>query len=101
LGARGRARGLVDYSSPIEYIVVVGGNMKKTVKKTTFRADSGKLLLDLGKLVFGGVFLGGILRGEVPQLILVIVGFAIAAACCITGLMLVTEEKVGEPPLEK
>jgi hypothetical protein len=72
-----------------------GGKIKKQMKKTTFRTDTGKLLLDLGKLVFGGVFLGGILRGEVPQLILVIVGFAVAATCCVTGLLLVSEEKKG------
>jgi len=27
----------------------------------------GKLMLDLGKLVFGGMFIAGILRGELPQ----------------------------------
>jgi len=32
--------------------------MKKTRKRTTFREDVGKLLLDTGKLVFGSVFLG-------------------------------------------
>ena len=72
-------------------------NMKKSTKKsrkqTTFREDAGKLLLDLGKLVFGGIFLGGILRGEVPQMILVMVGFMVAATCCITGLLLVAKEK--------
>ena len=67
--------------------------MKKPKNETTFKADTGKLLLDLGKLVFGGVFLGGVLRGEVPQLVLVITGFAVAATCCITGLLLVSEEK--------
>jgi len=62
-------------------------------KHTTFKEDAGKLLLDLGKLVFGGVFLGGILKGEVPQMILVIAGFMVATTCCITGLLLVSKEK--------
>jgi hypothetical protein len=31
------------------------GNMKK---QTTIKEDTGKLLLDLGKLVFAGLFLG-------------------------------------------
>jgi len=62
-------------------------------KQTSIREDTGKLLLDLGKLVFGGVFLGGILKGEVPQMILVIVGFMVATTCCITGLLLMSKEK--------
>jgi len=66
------------------------GNMKK---HTTIKEDTGKLLLDLGKLVFAGVFLGGILKGEVPQMILIIVGFIVATMCCITGLLLGSKEK--------
>jgi len=62
-------------------------------KQTSIKEDTGKLLLDLGKLVFGGVFLGGILKGEVPHMILVIVGFMVATMCCITGLLLVSKEK--------
>jgi hypothetical protein len=34
--------------------------LKKAKKQTTFKEDAGKLLLDLGKLVFGGIFLGSI-----------------------------------------
>ena len=67
--------------------------IKRPKKQTTFKEDAGKLLLDLGKLVFGGIFLGGILKGEVPQMILVIGGFIIAATCCLTGLLLVSKEK--------
>jgi hypothetical protein len=36
---------------------------KETKKQITYREDAGKTLLDLGKLVFGGIFIGGILRG--------------------------------------
>ena len=70
--------------------------MKKSRKQTTLREDIGKLLLDVGKLVFGSIFLGGILRGEVPHVILSISGFAIAAALCILGLLLGIKEKNGE-----
>jgi uncharacterized membrane protein YraQ (UPF0718 family) len=69
------------------------GNIKK---QTSIKEDTGKLLLDLGKLVFAGVFLGGILRGEVPQMVLVIVGFFVAATCCIIGLLLISKEKKGD-----
>jgi hypothetical protein len=36
--------------------------MKKTKKHTTLREDIGKLLMDVGKLMFGSIFLGSILR---------------------------------------
>ena len=62
-------------------------------KQTSIKEDTGKLLLDLGKLVFGGIFLGGILRGEIPHAILVIGGFAVATAFCLIGLFLGTREK--------
>ena len=71
--------------------------MNKPKKQTSLRGDTGKLLLDLDKLVFGSIFLGGILRGEIPHAILVIGGFAVATTFCIVGLFLGTrEEKNGE-----
>ena len=71
--------------------------MRKPKKQTTFKEDAGKLLLDLGKLVFGSIFLGGVLRGEVSQGVLVIGGFAIATMLCIIGLLWVSKkEKNGE-----
>jgi hypothetical protein len=77
---------------------------KKTPKKlarTTLKEDTGKLLLDLGKLVFGSICLGSILRGEIPQAILGISGFAAAIALFIIGLHFVKKEKKtgdGDPP---
>ena len=71
--------------------------MKKPKKQTTIKEDAGKLLLDLGKLVFGSIFLGGVLRGEIPQTILLIGGFTGASIFCIIGLLFVAKEKnVGE-----
>jgi hypothetical protein len=71
--------------------------MKKPKKQTTFKEDTGKLLLDLGKIVFGSIFIGGILRGEVPHTLLVIGGFVVATVCCIIGLLWVAKEKkIGE-----
>jgi hypothetical protein len=66
---------------------------EKPKKQTIFKEDAGKLLLDLGKLVFGSIFLGGVLRGEIPQTILVIGGFAVATIFCIIGLLWVSKEK--------
>ena len=67
--------------------------LKKPGKQTTIKEDSGKLLLDIGKLVFGSIFLGGILRGEIPHTQLVIGGITVAALFCIIGLFMGTKEK--------
>ena len=67
--------------------------MKKPGKQTTLKEDAGKLLLDMGKLIFGSIFLGSILRGEIPQVILSISGFMAATALCIVGLLLGIKEK--------
>ena len=80
--------------------------MKKSKKsqtklvRTTYKEDVGKLLLDLGKLVFASIFLGGILRGEIPHVILLIGGAVAAIALCTIGLLLIIKEKDGEntPP---
>jgi len=67
--------------------------MKKPGKQTTLKEDAGKLLLDVGKLIFGSVFLGSILRGEMPRIILAAGGFVIAVSLCIVGLLMGTKEK--------
>jgi hypothetical protein len=71
--------------------------MKKLRKQTTIKQDTGKMLMDLGKLIFGSIFLGGILRGEIPHAILAIGGFSAAITFCLLGLFIgVREEKDGE-----
>jgi len=67
--------------------------MKKPGKQTTLKEDAGKLLLDVGKLIFGSIFLGSILRGEIPRIILAAGGFVIAVSLCIIGLLIGTKEK--------
>ena len=67
--------------------------MIKSKKRISFKEDAGKLLIDLGKLVFGSIFLGGVLRGEIPQGLLVIGGFAVATIFCVVGLFWVSKEK--------
>ena len=67
--------------------------MKKPRKKTTLKEDTGKFLLDLGKLVIGSIILGGILRSEIPQNIQLTSGIVAATVLCIAGLILGTREK--------
>jgi len=70
-----------------------GENIKKPRKLIDFRENAGKLLIDLGKLVFGSIFLGGVLRGEVPPVIMIIGGFIISALFCFIGIWWTLKEK--------
>ena len=73
--------------------------MSKLRKQTTIKEDSGKLLQDIGKLIFGSMFLGGVLRGELPQDILIIAGFTGAVIFCVAGLILAARKKnMGDIP---
>jgi len=51
-----------------------------------FRENLGKLLVNLGKLIFGSLFLGGILRGELPQIIVIMDGFTVTVLFCAVGI---------------
>jgi len=79
--------------------------MKKPKKQTTIKEDAGKLLQDIGKLIFGSIFLGGVIRGHFPQGILIIGGFAGAVLFCVVGLLLAARKKDIEggihPPEQK
>ena len=68
-------------------------NRGRIRNRTTVKGDTGKLLLDLGKLIFGSIFLGGILRGEAPQILLVFGGFVVSLIFCVLGLILVDKGK--------
>jgi len=71
--------------------------MKRPKKLTSLKEDAGKLLQDLGKLIFAAFFLGGILRGDVSRDILIIGGLLAAVILCITGLFIGRKEiKNGE-----
>ena len=50
-------------------------------------------MLDLGKLVFGGMFIAGILRGELPQTIIIMSGLALAITGFVLGLLWTTKDK--------
>ena len=66
-------------------------------KQTTFQEDAGRILIDLGKVVFGSIFLGGFLRGEIPHSILVITGFIVTLSFFAIGLLWVRKDKkIGE-----
>jgi len=67
--------------------------VKKQGKETTMMENMGKLLLDLGKLIVGGVIIGGILRSAISQVILIICGSVAALIFFILGLIWTIKEK--------
>jgi len=66
---------------------------KKAKKKTDIKENGGKVLINLGQLMFGTLFLGSVLRGEVPQYIMMIAGFLGAVLLIVFGLLLSTKEQ--------
>jgi len=69
------------------------GKEKRPKKETTFKENLGKLMLDIGKLIFGGLFIAGILRGELPHTAIILSGLMLAIVGFVIGLLLTTEEK--------
>jgi len=66
---------------------------KKPVKKTDIIENTGKVFINLGQLMFGTLFLGSVLRGELPQYIIMTVGFAGAAILIFVGLIASAKER--------
>ena len=72
--------------------------MKKPRKRSSFKEDIGKYLLDLGKLMFGSIVFGSIMRIQVPQDLLLTIGTGAAIVVSIVGLMLgIRETRTGKP----
>lgn len=56
-------------------------------RKQTLLAEVGSFLIDIAKLVFGGVILVGIMEYEtINQTILFIIGGVVVLACFLVGL---------------
>ena len=58
-----------------------------------FVDNLGKLLLDLAKLTFASFILGGILKGELPQYILIGAGCVVFVILSVVGLILTSRKK--------
>ena len=57
------------------------------------REEFGKVLIDIAKLVIGGVILAGLMRQDIEPILLLSVGGAVAALFIIFGLNLISIEK--------
>lgn len=65
-------------------------------EKTSQRAlyeEAGKYLLDVSKLIFGGVILAGVVNLEVDKIVLFIVGGASVVLSAILGFILFKKGK--------
>ena len=66
----------------------------KGERKETILSETGKFLVDIAKLVFGGVILAGIMKYEsVNSALLYGIGGIAVVACFISGLILLTLSK--------
>ena len=66
---------------------------KKTRKNTNVKENVGKLMLDIGKMVFGGICIAGLGRGETPYAVHFLIGFFVAVATFVFGIIWTTKEE--------
>jgi len=70
---------------------------KKSAKPgNTVREDTGKLLLDIGKLVMASIVLGTILRYDIPRERLLTIGIAVAIVLFVVGIIFGAKKKKNE-----
>jgi len=70
------------------------GKEKKSVQPNPDLWDNlGKLLLDLSKLTFASFILGGILKGELPQYVVIVAGGIIFMILAVAGLIFTSRRK--------
>ena len=66
---------------------------KKYNSGKTFRYELGKFLVDISKLVFGGVILAGIMNQEIDRQLLFILGSCIVISFALIGLLIISKNK--------
>jgi hypothetical protein len=73
--------------------------VKKARKRTTLKEDLAKIMSDLGKLVFGSMVLGSIIRSGLPQFTQLTAGGVATIVLLVGSLILgIREAKPEEPP---
>jgi uncharacterized membrane protein len=65
------------------------------MEKPNIRENIGKALLDIAKLTFASLILCGILRGELPRFILILIGTIVSTVCFTFGILW-TSKKPGK-----
>lgn len=62
-------------------------------KRTDMKENIGKVLINLGQLIFGTIFLGSVLRGLTQYYIMMSIGLISAIMLITIGLLLTVKEK--------
>ena len=57
------------------------------------KKELGKILIDIAKLVIGGVILAGLMRQDIPPVYLFMVGGIVSALLIIVGLYFIKDNK--------
>ena len=66
--------------------------MKRT--ESNVKENVGKFLLDISKLIFASFILGGILLGELPQYLLIAIGFLVSIGCAVIDILWTSKKTV-------
>jgi len=74
----------------------LGKPPRKAKKKTDIWENLGKVFMNFGQVIFGTLFLGSVLRGGVPQYIMMTAGFIGTTFFVTIGLLLSAKELKGE-----
>ena len=80
------------FDKRIKYDTIVS-MVKKNKQKTDAMENLGKVLVNLGQILFATMFLGGVMRNEIPPYLIMIVGGASAITCIIAGILLSAKVK--------
>ena len=71
----------------------MGKEKKQIPANPELRENLGKFLLDLSKLTFASFILGGILKGQLPQYLIIAAGVIIFALLAVFGLRFSSQKK--------
>lgn len=66
---------------------------KKVNSWKTFKYEFGKFMVDIAKLVFGGVILAGIMSEDINRQLLFTLGSCIVVAFALLGLLIISKNK--------
>lgn len=66
---------------------------KKIDSQKIFKYEFGKFMVDIAKLVFGGVILAGIMNQEINHQLLFTLGSVIVVSFAMIGLLIISKNK--------
>ena len=66
---------------------------KKLNPVRTFKYELGRFLVDIAKLVFGGVILAGIMSEDIDRQLLFSLGSCIVISFALIGLLIISKNK--------